>query len=89
MPRFIVTVCDYDVQGIFCQVVRRRTFRRLDAARRYETKFYRKAMRKPGRRGSIARWGSTIQNFINGGNFSNVHQGEGFNPVRTITITYR
>lgn len=89
MPRFIVTVSDYNVQGVFCQVARRRTFRRLDAARRYETKFCRKALRRQGTRGVISRWGSSVHNFINGGNYSEVRAGHEFNPTRTITITYR
>lgn len=89
-PKFIVTVQDYHVCGYFAMTVRQRRFRNLAAARRYETKFYKKARRRaPHGWGRIERWGSTVHNFINGGNFSQVHEHPGWNPTRTITITCR
>lgn len=86
--RYIVAVCDYNLpDGTFMKTVRRRQFRNLAAARRYEAKFYRKALRKPGpenkqctgrRHGKIERWGSIV-------NIGPVWAG--WNPARTITIT--
>lgn len=96
--RYIVTVCDYNLpNGEFMKTVRCRQFRNLASARRYETKFYKKAMRKPGRQGQIHRWGSTVETFVNGANFSKILdwscKREDFFPqkppsvARTITIT--
>lgn len=82
--RYIVTVCDYGVQGLFMKTVRQRRFRNLAAARRYETKFYNKAMRKPHSRGEICQWGSVTHN---GNREAVVHKGREWNPSRTITIT--
>ena len=87
--RYIVTVQDYHTSdGYFAKTVRQRHFRKLAAARRYETKFYRKARRKaPQGWGKIERWGSSAHNFVNGANGSQVHGFHGWDPIRTITIT--
>ena len=77
---YIVTVADFGVQGTYMKTVRQRRFRRLDAARRYEVKFYKKAMRRAGARGSIERWGSVANN-------ARVKDGDLL--TRYITITYR
>lgn len=79
--RYIVAVCDYNLpDGEFMKTVRRRQFRNLASARRYETRLYRKALRKqePERRwGKVERWGSIV-------NIGPVWQS--WNPARTITI---
>lgn len=80
--RFIVTVCDYNLKDVFFKTVRQRRFRRLDQARRYEAKFYRKAMRKPDARGTIERFGAVVNN-----QRAVVNNGFAWNPYRTITIT--
>lgn len=79
---------NYDVHGYFSKAVRVRRFRNLAIARRYEAKFYRKALRKPNRIGRIQNWGSDVHHFVNGGNFAKVRTDDAlYNPVRTITIT--
>jgi len=86
--RYIVSVMDFNVEGHHAIFSRIRSFRKLDIARRYEAKFYKKAMRKPGRIGRIERWGSGVHNFVNGGNFSEVRDpAKHYDPVRLITIT--
>lgn len=90
--RFIVTVTDYDVHGYFSKAVRVRRFRNLAIARRYEAKFYRKALRKPNRIGRVMNFGSDVHHFINGANFADVRSTEDarfMHPVRMITITCR
>lgn len=78
---YIVTVADFGVQETYMKTVRQRRFRRLDAARRYETKFYKKAMRRPGATGTIERWGSVANN-------AKVKDSDSL-MTRYITITYR
>ena len=90
--RFIVAVADFDVQGLYMKTVRVREFRNLAIARRYEAKFYRKALSTPNRIGRIQNWGSDVHNFVNGANFADVRSTEDasfMHPVRTITITCR
>ena len=85
--RYVVTVTDFGVMGQYMATVRQRRFRNLAFARRYELKFYKKAMRTPNRKGRIENWGSGIH-FVNGGNFAKVCTDDAlYNPVRTITIT--
>lgn len=88
--RYIVTVTDFGVRGQFMNTARRREFRNLAIARRYEKKFYQKARRKTNTIGRIENWGSGVHNFINGANFSEVRTADKhYDPVRTITITCR
>lgn len=85
--RYVVTVADFGVMGQYMATVRQRRFRNLAFARRYELKFYKKAMRAPNRKGRIENWGSGVH-FVNNGNFAEVRTNDNFyNPVRTITIT--
>ena len=88
--RYVVTVCDYGVNGQFMTTTRRRCFRNLAIARHYEKKFYQKARRRANTIGKIENWGSTVHNFVNGANYAEVRTADKFyDPVRTITITCR
>lgn len=73
--RYVVTVDDVGPPHLTLKTVRRRRFRHLDAARRYEGRMCRKAMKREGVRTQINNWGSVV------------HRASWYDPVRLVTIT--
>ena len=74
---YILTVCDFEVQGLFMKTVRTYRSNNLSILRHKERKLARKKMKNPNHRENICLWGSEV------------HNGPSFNPIRTLTLTYK
>lgn len=75
--RYVVTVDDITPPNLFMKQVRRREFRNLAAARRYEGRMCRKTMKRGGIRIEVSNWGSVT------------HQSAFYDPIRLVTIICR
>ena len=75
--QYILTVCDYEVCGLFMKTVRTYRSRSLSNIRHIEGKLARKARKNPLSREVVSRWGSIV------------HKDNTYNPNRSFTITVK